>query len=217
MPTSSASQRPHRGLFELVWGAQSFVIKWSADVEAVRDTPGPPPDGGPPMWLDPSDRGRANASFDQMAQSIPNYEVRRGDAVHLEMRRGTGRQCAVHAAGTTRLRPVPKQSEVQRLLVTVARATIHCSPISPRAISAHPPIRAYHTIPNSGRTSVATSPIRWVRPMSTPASPASSPGVICSVVRHRWTPDGSSWGRGACRTFPGTDAAMSTSGPIRRS
>jgi cytochrome c peroxidase len=71
-----ASKRPHRGLFELVWGAQSFVIiKWSADVEAVCDTPGPPPDSGPPVWLDPTDRGRANASFDQMAQSIPDYEV----------------------------------------------------------------------------------------------------------------------------------------------
>ncbi len=70
-----ASRRPYRGLFELVWGAQSFVIKWPAEVEQVCDTPGPPPDGAPPLRLDPIDRGRANATFDQMAQSIANYEV----------------------------------------------------------------------------------------------------------------------------------------------
>jgi cytochrome c peroxidase len=70
-----ASQRPYRGLFERVWGVQSFAINWPADVEEVCDTPGPPPDGKPPVRLDPTDRGRANATFDQMAQSIANYEV----------------------------------------------------------------------------------------------------------------------------------------------
>jgi cytochrome c peroxidase len=70
-----ASQRPYRGLFESVWGARSFAINWPADVEEVCDTPGPPPDGKPPVRLDPTDRGRANATFDQMAQSIANYEV----------------------------------------------------------------------------------------------------------------------------------------------
>jgi cytochrome c peroxidase len=70
-----ASQRPYRALFELVWGAQAFAIKWPADVEEVCDTPGPPPDGKPPVRLDPIDRGRANATFDQMAQSIANYEM----------------------------------------------------------------------------------------------------------------------------------------------
>jgi cytochrome c peroxidase len=70
-----ASQRPYRGLFERVWGVQAFGIHWPADVEAVCDTPGPPPDGKPPVRLEPADRGRANATFDQMAQSIANYEV----------------------------------------------------------------------------------------------------------------------------------------------
>jgi cytochrome c peroxidase len=70
-----ASQRPYRGLFERVWGVQAFIIHWPANVEAVCDTPGPPPDGKPPLRLDPADRGRANATFDQMAQSIANYEV----------------------------------------------------------------------------------------------------------------------------------------------
>jgi cytochrome c peroxidase len=70
-----AAQRPYRGLFELVWGAQSFAIDWPADVAEVCDTPGPPPDGRPPVRLDPTDRGRVNATFDQMAQSIANYEA----------------------------------------------------------------------------------------------------------------------------------------------
>jgi cytochrome c peroxidase len=70
-----ASQRPYRGLFERIWGIQAFGIHWPADVETVCDTPGPPPDGKPPVRLVPADRGRANATFDQMAQSIANYEV----------------------------------------------------------------------------------------------------------------------------------------------
>jgi cytochrome c peroxidase len=70
-----ASRRPYRGLFEHVWGIQAFRIQWPAEVEMVCDTPGPPPDGRPPLRLDPTDRGRANATFDQMAQSIANYEV----------------------------------------------------------------------------------------------------------------------------------------------
>jgi cytochrome c peroxidase len=70
-----ASQRPYRALFESVRGVQAFGIRWPADVEAVCDTPGPPPDGRPPVQLDPADRGRADTTFDQMAQSIANYEV----------------------------------------------------------------------------------------------------------------------------------------------
>jgi cytochrome c peroxidase len=53
-----ASQRPYRGLFEL-----------------VCDTPGPPPEGKLPVRLDPAERGLANATFDQMAQSIASYEA----------------------------------------------------------------------------------------------------------------------------------------------
>jgi cytochrome c peroxidase len=70
-----ASRRPYRGLFELIWGARSFAIDWPADVEKVCDTPGPPADGKPTVRLSPTDRGRANATFDQMAQSIANYEM----------------------------------------------------------------------------------------------------------------------------------------------
>jgi cytochrome c peroxidase len=71
-----ASQRPYRGLFEAVWGAQAFSIGWPADVEQVCNTPGPPPANDPaPVHLSAVDRGRAAATFDQMAQSIAGYEA----------------------------------------------------------------------------------------------------------------------------------------------
>src|SRR6201984_3289995 len=66
-----ASQRPYRGLFETVWGAQAFAIAWPNDVEQVCSRPGPPPAGDPkPVHLSDADRGRAAATFDQMAQSM---------------------------------------------------------------------------------------------------------------------------------------------------
>jgi cytochrome c peroxidase len=45
-------------------------------VEQLCDQPGPPPANDPtPVHLSPLDRGRTAASFDQMAQSIANYEA----------------------------------------------------------------------------------------------------------------------------------------------
>jgi cytochrome c peroxidase len=71
-----ASQRPYRELFQNVWGAQAFAIAWPNDVEQVCSRPGPPPAGDPkPVHLSEADRGRAGATFDQMAQSIAGYEA----------------------------------------------------------------------------------------------------------------------------------------------
>jgi len=71
-----ASQRPYRALFERVWGQQAFAITWPNDVEEVCNRPGPPPAGDPiPVHLHPRDRGLAGVTFDQMAQSIANYEA----------------------------------------------------------------------------------------------------------------------------------------------
>src|SRR5215831_12372316 len=71
-----ASQRPYRALFERVWGQQAFAIAWPNDVEQVCDQPGPSPANDPmPVYLGALDRGRAAATFDQMAQSIANYEA----------------------------------------------------------------------------------------------------------------------------------------------
>jgi cytochrome c peroxidase len=64
-----ASQRPYRGLFEAVWGAQAFTISWPANTEEVCNQPGPPLADDPvPVHLGAVDRGRAAAAFDQMAQ-----------------------------------------------------------------------------------------------------------------------------------------------------
>src|SRR6202049_2108469 len=71
-----ASQRPYRALFESVWGRQAFAIAWPRDVEQVCARAGPPPAGAPiPVHLGSLDRGRAGATFDQMAQSIAGYEA----------------------------------------------------------------------------------------------------------------------------------------------
>ena len=70
-----ASQRPYRSLFEQVWGPQAFAIQWPADIEEVCAQPRPPKNGSPAMQLSDIDRGRASATFDQMAQSIAGYEA----------------------------------------------------------------------------------------------------------------------------------------------
>ena len=71
-----ASERPYRALFERIWGAQAFAIQWPSDVEQVCNQPGPPPANDPmPVHLTEFDRGRAAATFDQMAQSIAGYEA----------------------------------------------------------------------------------------------------------------------------------------------
>lgn len=70
------SQRPYRHLFESVWGVQAFAVVWPSDVEQVCSRPGPPPAGDAmPVHLSAVDRGRAGTTFDQMAQSIANYEA----------------------------------------------------------------------------------------------------------------------------------------------
>jgi cytochrome c peroxidase len=71
-----ASGRPYRVMFEKLWGAQAFVIAWPRDVARVCDRPGPAPARDPlPVHLSAVDRGRANSTFDQMAQSIAGYEA----------------------------------------------------------------------------------------------------------------------------------------------
>jgi cytochrome c peroxidase len=71
-----ASKRPYRALFETVWGRQAFAIEWPADAEQVCNQRGPPAAHDPtPVHLTELDRGRAAATFDQMAQSIAGYEA----------------------------------------------------------------------------------------------------------------------------------------------
>ena len=69
------SERPYRHLAEQVWGAQAFAIRWPRDVKTVCDRPGPAPDSDPlPVHLASVDRGIAQGTFDQIAQSIAAYE-----------------------------------------------------------------------------------------------------------------------------------------------
>ena len=75
------SRRP-RAPFERVWGAQAFAIQWPSDVEQVCNQPGPSPANDPmPAHLPELDRGRAAATFDQMAQSIASYEASATSAI----------------------------------------------------------------------------------------------------------------------------------------
>ena len=112
-----ASQRPYRALFEKVWGPQAFAIEWPTDVEQVCDRPGPAPTNDPtPVHLTPLNRGRAAATFDQMAQSIAGLRgFRRGNEFYLEVRCGARGQGTVHVAGAGRLRSVPREGAMQRL------------------------------------------------------------------------------------------------------
>jgi cytochrome c peroxidase len=71
-----ASQRPYRTLFEAVWGAQAFALSWPPNTEDVCNRPGPPSADDPiPVHLSAVDRGRAAATFDQIALSIAGYEA----------------------------------------------------------------------------------------------------------------------------------------------
>jgi cytochrome c peroxidase len=69
------SSAPYRKLFETVWGADSFVIQWPADVEPVCATPAPPPASDQyPVHLSPQDRARTDSVYDHFGLAISAYE-----------------------------------------------------------------------------------------------------------------------------------------------
>jgi cytochrome c peroxidase len=69
------SERPYRHLAEQVWGTQAFAIQWPRDVKTICDRPAPAPESDPlPVHLASVDRGIAQGTFDQIAQSIAAYE-----------------------------------------------------------------------------------------------------------------------------------------------
>ncbi len=70
------SQSHYSGLFEQLWGAQSFAIHWPANVDAVCPTRGPPPAGDLlPVHLSAVDRGTSNSTFDHLVLSIAAAEA----------------------------------------------------------------------------------------------------------------------------------------------
>lgn len=74
--TYRLSKAPYRKLFETVWGADSFAIRWPANVEKVCATPAPPPREDPyPVHLSLADRQRSNHVYDEFGLSAAAYEA----------------------------------------------------------------------------------------------------------------------------------------------
>jgi cytochrome c peroxidase len=70
------SKAPYRGLFEAVWGPDSFVIQWPSDVERACSTPGPPPANDEyPVHLSVADRARADLVYDGFGLAAAAYEA----------------------------------------------------------------------------------------------------------------------------------------------
>jgi cytochrome c peroxidase len=70
------SQAPYRKLFETVWGGDSFLVRWPADVEHVCATPGPPPANDQyPVHLSSEDRARVDRVYDGFGLAIAAYEL----------------------------------------------------------------------------------------------------------------------------------------------
>jgi cytochrome c peroxidase len=72
----------YRPLFEQIWGADSFDIKWPHDVEDICETPGGAAIFGTntqPVRLSPEDRTKSNNDYNHWAQSVSFFE--RGDDV----------------------------------------------------------------------------------------------------------------------------------------
>jgi len=180
-----ASQRPYRALFESVWGKQAFAIEWPKDVEQVCDQPGPPAANDPmPVHLNELERGRAAATFDQMAQSIASYEA------SAEVTTFTSKFDAM-LAGKAQLTPQEQMGYAARRNATTAIATadparIRCSRISPPAISELLPIHGFLTTQKIDPTAADMSPTRQDRHSSTAASAVFSLKPICSASPRQW-------------------------------
>ena len=158
-----AAQRPYRALFERKWGAQAFAIEWPPDVEQVCNQPGPPPANDPmPVHLTELDRGRAAATFDQMAQSIAGYEASaevtpftsKFDAVLAGKAQFTPQEQAGYALFRGGSSPGPPQGAMQQL------SPRRCSQILPQAISERPQIRYFLTMLSNNPMHEATPPTR---------------------------------------------------------
>jgi cytochrome c peroxidase len=71
------SRAPYRKLFEQVWGAGSFSIRWPSNTERICNTPGGAKVFGgsaTPIALSPENRTEANNIFNHWAQSISAFE-----------------------------------------------------------------------------------------------------------------------------------------------
>jgi cytochrome c peroxidase len=211
-----ASQRPYRSLFEAVWGLQAFAVSWPANTEDVCNQPGPPSADDPaPVHLSAVDRGRAAATFDQMAQSIAGYE-----ASH-EVTAFSSKYDAV-LAGKTRFTRQEQEG------YDIFRGKAKCndchrdggpgedrfSPTSRRAISERPPIRSCPTIPKTNWISAAILLTRAVRLSSISALAAFLRTAIHSASLPLLMRAGNLWRRKIAVVSRCPRCAMSTSGRV---
>ena len=214
-----ASQRPYRAMFENVWGAQAFAIAWPGDVEEVCDRPGPPAAGDPlPVHISALDRGRASATFDQMAQSIAGYEASaevtsftsKFDAVLAKKAQFTAQE----QQGYDLFRGKAQCNECHRdggpgedPLFTDFTASNIGTPANPRL--------PYYA--EDQPDALATRQIRKGRHSSMAVSADFSTSDICSANPPPWMHDGSSWRRTTRRECRCRHCAMSTSVRLRLS
>jgi cytochrome c peroxidase len=74
--TYRLSKARYRKLFETVWGSESFLIHWPANVERVCSTPGPPPANDEyPVHLNRADRERSDHVYDAFGLAVAAYEA----------------------------------------------------------------------------------------------------------------------------------------------
>jgi cytochrome c peroxidase len=172
-------------------------------------TPGPPPDGAPPVRLDPLDRGPGERHFRSDGAVHRRLRgLRRGDAIHLEIRRGAGGQREVHAA--------------EQLGYDLFRGKAQCNFCHRDGGPGEDPLFTDFTASNIGTPANPRLPYyAEQRPdlRGYVANPAGSAYVdggvagnfladrICSVIPHRWIAmaQAGAMGQG---TLPGANAAQ---------
>ena len=211
-----ASQRPYRQLFERVWGAQAFAIAWPTNVETVCNIPGPAPAADPmPVHLSEVDRGRAVATFDQMAQSIAGYES------SAEVTSFTSKYDAV-LAGKTQFTAREQQG------YDLFRGKAQCNNCHRDGGPGEDPLFTDFTASNIGipanpmlpfyaegqsRRARAMWPIRPAHHSSILALAISSPAVTSSVTPQQSTHVGCRWWPTTTGGFKSRPCAMSTNAP----
>ena len=210
-----ASERPYRQLFERVWGAQAFAIAWPSNVDEVCNTPGPAPAADPlPVHLTDLDRGRAVATFDQMAQSIAGYEA------SAEVTSFTSRYDAV-LAGKTQFTAQEQQG------YDLFRGKAQCNNCHRDGGPGEDPLFTDFTASNIGtpanpmlpfyaegqRDAQGYGPIRPANHSLTLGWEIFSPVVTNSAARHPWTHAGCPWSVTTMGDFRSRPCAMWISAP----
>jgi len=113
------SLSPYRPLFETIWGAHAFDIRWPADVEQICSRGGPPSPGDPfPVHLSGPDRERATLTYDQIGLAIRAFEsspeVNAFTSKYDAVRAGTAKFTALERRGNVLFRGKARCNECHR-------------------------------------------------------------------------------------------------------